>query len=147
MRQHHERRALPYSPEQMFDLVADVESYPRFIPWVEALRVLRSDVEDGQGTLTADMSVGYKMFRESFRSEVTLDRDAKTIGVNYIRGPLKSLTNDWRFEPAEGGCVVDFTITFSFRNRLMQMAANQLMEKGFMRLVGAFEAEARRRYG
>ena len=150
MPSHHERRRLPHRPEQVFDLVADVRAYPDFIPWVEALRVRREDVADGQGTLTADMVVGYKMFRESFRSDVTLDRAAGTVGVDYVRGPLKHLKNDWRFEPdpeREDGCVVDFRIDFSFRNRLMQAAAGQLMERGFMRLVEAFEREAARRYG
>ena len=147
---HHERRRLPHEPTQVFDLVADVRRYPDFIPWVEALRVRREDVADGQGTLTADMVVGYKMFRESFRSDVTLDREAGTIGVDYVRGPLKHLKNDWRFaaDPERaGGCIVDFSIDFSFRNRLMQAAAGQLMERGFMRLTEAFEAEADRRYG
>ena len=147
---HHERRSLPHAPEQVFDLVADVRGYPDFIPWVEALRVRREDVTEGTGTLTADMVVGYKMFRESFRSDVTLDRTARTIGVEYVRGPLKHLRNDWRFEDdpdRAGGCVVDFRIDFSFRNRLMQAAAGQLMDRGFMRLVEAFEREADRRYG
>ena len=150
MPSHHERRRLPHAPEAVFDLVADVRSYPDFIPWVEALRVRREDVADGTGTLTADMVVGYKMFRESFRSDVTLDRRARTIGVDYVRGPLKRLKNDWRFEDdpeREGGCVVDFRIDFAFRNRLMQAAAGQLMERGFLRLVEAFEREAERRYG
>ena len=147
---HHERRRLPHEPKQVFDLVADVRRYPDFIPWVEALRVRREDVTDGTGTLTADMVVGYKMFRESFRSDVRLDRAARTISVDYVRGPLKHLRNDWRFEDdpeREDGCIVDFRIDFSFRNRLMQAAAGQLMERGFMRLVQAFEAEADRRYG
>ena len=147
---HHERRRLPHRPEQVFDLVADVRGYPRFIPWVEALRVRREDVTDGTGTLTADMVVGYKMFRESFRSDVTLNREAGTIEVDYVRGPLRHLENDWRFEDdpeRPGGCVVDFTIDFAFKNRLMQAAAGQLMERGFMRLVAAFEREADARYG
>lgn len=147
---HHERRHLPHAPTQVFDLVADVRDYPRFIPWVEALRVRRETVTDGSGSLTADMVVGYKMFRESFRSDVTLNRAARTIGVDYVRGPLKHLKNDWRFEDDPenpNGCIVDFTIDFSFKNKLMQAAAGQLMERGFMRLVGAFEAEADRRYG
>ena len=140
---HHERTKVPFQPQQMFDLVAAVEDYPKFIPWIEALRV-----RAGQGTneLTADMVVGYKMFRESFRSQVTLDRDAGVIDVRYVKGPLKTLTNKWGFEPDPAGCVVDFAITFEFRNRLMQAVANQLIDKAFMRLSGAFIAEAHRRY-
>lgn len=148
MTEHHERRHVAYSPEQMFDLVADVRDYPRFIPWMEALRVRREDVTDGKGTLTADAVIGYKMFRERFTSEVAMDREARTIAVDYVKGPLKHLRNDWRFEPGEeGGCLVDFRIDFAFRNRVMQVAAGQLMDRGFMRLVQAFEEEAARRYG
>jgi coenzyme Q-binding protein COQ10 len=146
MPDHEERRVLPYAPEQMFDLVASVRDYPAFIPWVEALRVVRDDTHEGSGTLTADMLVRYKMFTETFRSDVTLDREALTIKVDYVRGPLKKLVNDWRFLPHPEGCAVDFYVAFEFRNRLMQMAAGQLMDKGFLKLVGAFEAEAARRY-
>ena len=147
MPQHHERRVLPYAPGQVFDLVADVRAYPRFLPWVEALRVREEAVTDGQGRLVADMIVGYKVFRESMRSEVTLDRANGAIDVAYVRGPLERLVNEWRFEDDPGGCAVDFSIDFAFRSRLMSAAAGQLMEKGFLRLVEAFEAEAGRRYG
>ena len=150
MPEHHERRVLPYTPAQVFDLVADVRAYPRFLPWVEALRVREDRVTGGKGRLVADMVVGYKMFRETMRSEVTLDREAGAIDVTYVRGPLERLVNEWRFEDdpdGTGGCAVDFRIDFAFRSRLMSAAAGQLMEKGFMRLVGAFEAEAARRYG
>ena len=150
MPQHHEKRVLPYAPGQVFDLVADVRAYPRFLPWVEALRVREDRVTDGQGRLVADMVVGYKMFRETMRSEVTLDRAAGRIDVSYVKGPLERLVNEWRFadDPGgTGGCLVDFRIDFAFRSRLMSAAAGQLMEKGFLRLVSAFEAEAARRYG
>lgn len=148
MTEHHERREVPYTAEQMFDLVADVRGYPRFIPWMEALRVRQEDVSDGVGTLTADAVIGYKVFRERFTSEVTLDRPSTTIGVDYVKGPLQRLRNDWRFEPrGGGGCVIDFRIDFAFRNRVMQAAAGQLMDRGFLRLVQAFEEEAARRYG
>ena len=143
----HERRFLPYTPEQVFDLVADVRSYPRFVPWIEALRVREDTVTDGRGRLVADMVVGYKMFRETMRSAVDLDRAARTIDVDYVRGPLERLTNNWRFEAAEGGATVDFRIDFAFKSRLMSAAAGQLMERGFLRLVESFEAEAARRYG
>lgn len=146
MGSHQETTIVPFTPQQMFDLVADVEDYPRFIPWIEALRVRNRDVEDGTGSLTADMVVKYKMFRESFRSEVTLDREAGTINVAYVKGPLKSLINEWRFEPHEEGCRIDFCIEFEFRNILMQTLATQLIDKAFMRLSGAFIDEAHRRF-
>lgn len=143
MGSHHERTVVPFLPHQMFDLVAAVEDYPNFIPWIDALRV-----RSGQGTdqLTADMVVGYKMFRESFRSEVTLNRDALSIDVRYVRGPLKTLTNAWRFEPDPKGSIVNFSIAFEFRSRLLQTVANQLIDKAFRRLSGAFIDEAHRRY-
>jgi coenzyme Q-binding protein COQ10 len=146
MGQHSERTFVPFTPEQMFDLVADVDDYPRFIPWIEAIRIRDDQVTDGVGQLTADMVVGWRMFRESFRSEVKLDRAAGTIDVHYIRGPLKRLTNDWVFEPAPGGCIVDFCIDFEFKNVLMQTLATQFIDKAFKRLSGAFIEEAHRRY-
>ncbi len=146
MGKHQERTLVPFEPMEMFDLVADVEDYPRFIPWIEALRVRERHVTDGQGQLTADMVVGYKMFRESFRSVVDLNRSASRIDVAYVRGPLKSLTNHWAFEPAPEGCMIDFCIEFEFKNILMQTVANQLIDKAFKRLSGAFIDEAHRRY-
>lgn len=146
MNEHHERISVPFRPGQMFDLAMDVRSYPRFIPWVEALRVL-TDEDDGViRHLSADMVVRYSVFRESFRSQVTADCQAHTIDVRYVQGPLKNLTNHWRFEPHPEGCMVDFRLTFAFRNRLMQAAANRFVEHGFKRLAGAFIKEAHRRY-
>lgn len=143
---HQERTTVPFTSKDMFDLVADVEDYPRFIPWIEALRITdRREGARGE-ELTADMVVKFKMFRETFRSHVTLDREADKIDVRYVRGPLKTLSTVWRFEPAPQGCVVDFCVNFEFRNRLMQTVAMQLIDKAFKRLSGAFIAEAHRRY-
>lgn len=146
MRTHQEKSLVPFTPAQMFDLVADVTTYPHFIPWIEALRVREDNIVAGHGLLTADMIVKYKLFRETFRSEVTFDRTAKSIDVAYVRGPLKSLTNHWQFVEAREGCLIDFRISFEFRNILMQTLANQLIDKVFMRLSGAFIDEAHRRY-
>ena len=130
----------------MWDLVMDVETYPRFIPWVEALRVIKNAEEGSVRRLSADMGVRYSMFRESFRSEVDADRSEGRIDVRYVRGPLKDLANHWRFEPAEKGCIVNFELTFAFKNRLMQAAANKFVDFGFKRLSGAFIDEAHKRY-
>jgi len=146
MTTHNERVVVPFLPEQMFDLVIAVRDYPKFIPWVEALRVLTDKMKDGQGEITADMRVGYSMFRETFRSHVIADREAGTIHVDYVRGPLKDLANHWRFEPHDKGCVVDFRLEFAFKNRLMQAAASKFVDFGFKRLSGAFIDEAHRRY-
>lgn len=150
MPQHHERRVLPFAPDQLFELVSDVRSYPRFLPWVSALRVLEDGTEAGAGTMTAEMAVGYKAFRETMRCRVRLDRADRAIHVDYLRGPLRRLVNDWRFEPVPGradATLVDFRVDFEFRSRIMAVAARALLDKGVLRLVEAFEAEASRRYG
>ncbi|MEM9840106.1 MAG: type II toxin-antitoxin system RatA family toxin [Pseudomonadota bacterium] len=146
MSSHHERIPVPFHPEQMWDLVMDVETYPRFIPWVEALRVVKRAEEGSVRRLSADMVVRYSMFRESFRSEVNADREAGKVDVRYVRGPLKDLENHWVFEPTEKGCIVNFELKFAFKNRLMQTAATKFVDFGFKRLSGAFIDEAHRRY-
>lgn len=143
---HHERIAVPFTPEQMFDLVLDVRTYPRFIPFVEALRVTNDELEGGTGKLCADMVVRYTVFRETFRSEVVADRSAKTIDVRYVKGPLQSLSNNWAFEEHPKGCMIDFKLNFVFKNRLMQAAASKFIDHGFKRMSGAFIKEAHRRY-
>lgn len=138
----------PYSAAQMFDLVADVDRYPEFLPWCVALRVVERSVDDnGCGTITADMVVAYKMFRERFRSKVLLDQPAGQIDVEYISGPFRSLQNIWRFvdlpdsSPAAGS-VIDFEIAFEFRNFLLQATAQAVFDKVFSRMSGAFVERA-----
>ncbi|MEM9810741.1 MAG: type II toxin-antitoxin system RatA family toxin [Pseudomonadota bacterium] len=146
MTTHHERIPVPFKPQDMYDLVLDVTDYPRFIPWVQALRVRSDENKEGLRLITADMVVKYSVFRETFRSEVTADPEAYTIDVRYVKGPLQNLANHWRFEGTEEGCVVDFKLDFAFKNRLMQAAANAFVDHGFKRLSGAFIDEAHRRY-
>ncbi|MFK3890309.1 type II toxin-antitoxin system RatA family toxin [Sphingomonas sp. NPDC079357] len=143
MPKHSETRRLPYTPEQMFDLVADVRHYPEFLPWVSAMRV-RKDTP--QETL-ADMIVGFKGLRETFTSKVT-KHHPETIRVEYIEGPLKYLNNDWRFRPdGEGGCLVDFSVDFAFKNRMFEMLAGQVFGVALRRMIGAFEDRAAKLYG
>ncbi|WP_426164186.1 type II toxin-antitoxin system RatA family toxin [Sandarakinorhabdus sp. DWP1-3-1] len=142
MPRHSETRRLPWSPEQMFDLVADIRRYPEFLPWVQAMRI-RSD--DGQ-TVVADMVVGFKMVRERFTSRVLLERPAK-LHVDYIDGPLKYLKNDWHFRAAPGGCDVDFSVDFEFRNKMFERLAGMFFGEAFKRMVGAFETRAAAIYG
>ena len=147
MPSHHDRQKVPFSCDQMFDLVADVPDYPEFIPWCEAIRVRKDDVEEGRGELIADMIVRYKIFREKFRSKVYLDRENHVIHVDYIEGPFKRLQNVWKFEPQpEGGCIVDFHIDFEFKNMLLQAAAMQVFDKAFARMSDAFIGRARELY-
>ena len=142
MPKHSETRHLPYTPEQMFDLVADVARYPEFLPWVSAMRV-RSDTPT---ETVADMIVGFKGLRETFTSRVTKDRPG-AIDVEYLDGPLKYLRNNWRFRPEEQGCAVDFTVDFACKNRVFEMLAGQVFGTALRRMIGAFEDRAARLYG
>lgn len=139
----------PYSATQMFDLVADVDRYPEFLPWCVALRVVERSVGGGgHETITADMVVAYKMFRERFRSKVLLDRPSGQIDVEYISGPFRSLQNIWRFvDLPDGGSVIDFEIAFEFRNFLLQATAQAVFDKVFSRMSGAFVERADDVYG
>lgn len=142
MPKHSETRHLPYTPEQMFDLVADVARYPEFLPWVSAMRV-RSDTPT---ETVADMIVGFKGLRETFTSRVTKARP-DSIDVEYLDGPLKYLRNNWRFRPEEQGCAVDFTVDFAFKNRVFEMLAGQVFGTALRRMIGAFEDRAAKLYG
>lgn len=142
MPKHSETRHLPYTPEQMFDLVADVARYPEFLPWVSAMRV-RSDTPT---ETVADMIVGFKGLRETFTSRVTKERPG-LIDVEYLDGPLKYLRNNWRFLPEEQGCAVDFTVDFAFKNRVFEMLAGQVFGTALRRMIGAFEDRAAKLYG
>jgi coenzyme Q-binding protein COQ10 len=135
---------VPYAASEMFALVADVERYPDFIPWCVALRV----VERGEGTLLADMVVAYKVFRERFRSRVTLDPEGARITATYVDGPFRSLRNEWSFrDRAGGGSTIDFLIDFEFRNFILQATAQQVFDKAFARMADAFVARAKTVYG
>ena len=138
-----ETRKLPYSCEQMFDLVADVARYGEFLPWVIATRV-RSDSET---EMVADMLVGFKAIREKFTSKVVKDRP-RTINVHYVDGPLRDLDNSWAFRPsADGGCEVDFCVDFTFRNAVFEALAGQYFDRAFRKMVEAFEQRADDLYG
>ncbi|TNE44008.1 MAG: type II toxin-antitoxin system RatA family toxin [Sphingomonadales bacterium] len=143
MPRHNETRHLPYSPEQMFDLVADVRAYEQFLPWVSAIRV-RSDSET---EMIADMIVGFKGLSESFTSRVLKDRP-NSVHVDYLDGPLKHLSNDWRFRSdGEGGVLIDFEVDFAFKNKLFEMIAGQMFDKALRKMIGAFETRAQALYG
>ena len=142
MPSHRETRALPYSPEQMFDLVADVKRYPEFLPWVAAMRVRR----DSATETVADMIVGFKGLRESFTSRVEKER-ARRIHVDYVDGPLKFLRNEWLFRPEGRGCAVEFAVDFQFKNRVFEMLAGQVFGQALRRMIGAFESRAAQLYG
>jgi coenzyme Q-binding protein COQ10 len=139
---HAERRFVPYSDAQLFDLVADVAKYPQFLPWCVGARI-RSRVEN---VLHADLTVGFGPFRESFGSRVTLERPHR-VGVIYERGPFKYLNNTWNFSPDPKGCQVDFFVDFEFRSRILQAAIGVVFGEAVRRMVNAFEIRARAVYG
>ncbi|MEK9671571.1 MAG: type II toxin-antitoxin system RatA family toxin [Rhodospirillaceae bacterium] len=142
---HAEIRRLKYPPEKMFDLVADVEQYPEFLPWCIATRIR----EKSDRLLVADMVIGFKVFREKFTSRVQLDRPAMRIGVAYTDGPFKYLKNHWVFNPAADGaeCDVDFFVDFEFRSKLLQSAISVVFNEAVTKMVNAFEKRAEDLYG
>lgn len=143
MPRHSETRSLAFSPEQMFDLVADVSRYPEFLPWVSAARVS----DDEAGGLKADLVIGFGGFKERFTSRVRKERPGRLM-VEYVDGPLKFLTNEWTFAPdRSGGCTLGFRVEFAFRSRLLQAVANRFFDRALRHMIAAFEARAEYLYG
>lgn len=141
---HAEKRPLPYTPGQLFDLVAGVEKYPEFLPWCIATRIRKRE----ENLIVADMVIGFKMFRERFTSRVRLDRAAMRIDVEYADGPFKFLANHWQFEPdGHGGTVIDFYVDFEFRSKILEKAIGVVFNEAVGRMVGAFEKRAKQLYG
>ncbi|HJQ18231.1 MAG TPA: type II toxin-antitoxin system RatA family toxin [Allosphingosinicella sp.] len=143
MPRHSETRTLPYSPDQLFELVADVKRYPEFLPWVAATRI-RSNSET---LMIADLVVGFKSLKETFTSRVTKQRPRRIL-VEYVEGPLKYLRNDWKFEPdGRGGTRLGFCVDFAFKSRVFEAIAGQMFDRALRRMIAAFEARAHALYG
>jgi len=143
MPRHSETRNLPYSPEQLFDLVADVGRYQEFLPWVAATRI-RADSET---EMLADLVVGFKALKETFTSKVRKARPHE-IEIDYVEGPLKYLHNNWKFHPdGTGGTNVEFCVDFAFRSRIFETLAGQMFDRALRRMIGAFEERAAALYG
>lgn len=143
MPHHHEHRNLPHSAAQMYDLVADVARYPEFLPWVSAIRIRK----DYDTEMLADMIVGFKSLRETFSSRV-VKVPKSSITVDYLDGPMKHLNNVWKFEEtAGGGSTVDFTVDFSFRNRVFEALAGQFFDSALRKMTSAFIDRADALYG
>jgi coenzyme Q-binding protein COQ10 len=143
---HAERRVLPYTPQQLYDLVSDVERYPEFLPWCVAARIR----ERTDRLIVADLAIGFRLFRERFTSRVTLSPDAPEgprIDTTYAHGPFKHLRNHWVFHPHERGCEIDFFVEFEFRSRLLQATIEMLFHEAVHRMVAAFETRAAKLYG
>ena len=140
---HAEHRVLPYTPDQLFDLVADIEHYPEFLPWCIATRVRQRE----ERRLVADLVIGFKMIRERFTSIVVLDPADGRIDVSYAEGPMRHLKNHWLFLPHAQGCEIDFYVDFEFRSKILQKIMGALFHEAVKRMVSAFEVRARQLYG
>ena len=139
---HAERQIVRYTPDQLFDLVADVGKYPQFLPWCTAARVRSRTASE----LLADLTIGFGPFRENFTSRVTLDRPQR-VKVRYETGPFRYLNNQWGFLPHPSGCEVDFFVDFEFRSRILQAAIGVVFNEAVRRMVGAFNKRAGAVYG
>lgn len=143
MPSHSETRTLRYSADQMYGLVADVASYPKFLPWTAAARVRSVTPQpDGSEVMEADLVISFKVFRERFTSRVVLWPEDHRIETEYLDGPFKYLKSNWRFHDVDGGCEVAFDVDFAFKNRLLQSAADLFFFEAMKRIVRAFEERA-----
>ena len=147
MPQFETRRLVKHSPDRMYDLVADVEKYPEFLPLCDGLTVRSKKERDGKTLLVADMTVGYKAIRETFTTQVLLKPEERAIDVKYLDGPFRYLDNRWRFEPTDdGGCSVYFFIDYEFKSRLLGALMGSMFDRAFRMFAEAFEARADRIY-
>lgn len=145
---HSETRELPYSAQQMYDLVADVARYPEFLPWTAAARIRETTDKGDHVILLADLVISFKVFRERFGSRVTLWPDARKIDTEYLDGPFKKMVSNWAFdEVSETSCNVHFHVDFEFRNKLLQTTATIFFNEAMTRVVRAFENRAKALYG
>jgi coenzyme Q-binding protein COQ10 len=138
---HSEHKLLPYTADQLFDMVADVKDYPRFIPWCQAARIRQSE----EKLIVADLEIGFGPFRESFASHVELDRP-RAVMVRAVDGPLEHLTNQWVFTPVRSLTRIDFTVDFQFKSHLLDHVANSMFHEASLRMMGAFEQRAHSLY-
>jgi coenzyme Q-binding protein COQ10 len=141
-------RRVRHGASEMFDLVADVEHYPEFVPLCQSLTMRQRIKQDGKEVIVADMTVAYKMIRETFTSRVTLDRPNLQILVEYLEGPFRRLNNCWNFRPVEDQvCEVDFFLDYEFRSRTLGMLMGRVFDAAFRRFAAAFERRADQVYG
>jgi coenzyme Q-binding protein COQ10 len=149
MPQFSTKRRVRHSASDMFDLVADVERYPQFVPLCQSLRVRkRSNEGEGKEVIVADMTVAYKFIRETFTSRVTLERPKLEILVEYLEGPFQKMNNRWNFRPAgDDACDVEFFIAYEFRSRTLGVLMGAMFETAFRRFSAAFERRADEVYG
>jgi coenzyme Q-binding protein COQ10 len=145
---HSETRHLPYTAQQMYDLVADVAKYPQFLPWCAAARIRRTYAAGEAQVLEADLVISFKVFRERFGSRVTLHAEDRRIDTEYLDGPFKYMKSDWQFaDAADGGCNISVHVDFEFKNAILQGIIGVVFNEAMQRVVKAFEARAADLYG
>ena len=144
MPQHSESRVVPYDADLMFAIVADVECYPEFLPWVVSLRVLSRAKDEGKDIIVAEMQVGFSALRERYTSRIVMDPVARRIDVRQVHGVFRELENCWRFTPEGKGCRIDFYVAFEFRSRLLSAIAGSAMSLAVSTMTHAFEERARK---
>jgi coenzyme Q-binding protein COQ10 len=145
---HSETKRLPYTARQMYDLVADVGSYPKFLPWNSAARIRsRTPIAGGGEVMEADLVISFKVFRERFGSRVTLWPEQMKIDTEYLDGPFRHMRSNWVFRDIPGGCEVDFHVDFEFRNAILQGIIGVVFNDAMQRIVRAFERRAADLYG
>jgi coenzyme Q-binding protein COQ10 len=145
MPQHSESRMVPYDAGLMFAIVADVERYPEFLPWVVSLRVLsRAKDDEDREIIVAEMQVGFSALRERYTSRIVMDPAARRIDVRQVHGVFRELENCWRFTPEGNGCRIDFYVAFEFRSRLLSAIAGGAMSLAVSTMTRAFEERARK---
>ena len=139
---HTEKRIMPYTAKQMYDLVADVETYLDFLPWCAASRIRKVTKDSHNTIIEADLIIAFKVFRERFGSRVTLKAEKFSIDVEYLDGPFKYLNNHWIFRDVDGGCEADFFVDFEFKSRVLQALIGVVFNEAMQRIVKAFEMRA-----
>ena len=144
---HAETRILPYSAQQMYDLVGDVANYPKFLPWTAAARIKSIEDRGDHSVMDADLVISFKVFRERFTSRVVLWPERKHIDTEYLDGPFKYMKSNWSFADVEGGCEVSFFVDFEFRNAILQKIIGVVFNEAMQRVVKAFEKRAQALYG
>jgi coenzyme Q-binding protein COQ10 len=144
---HSEKRTIPYSARQMYELVADVAAYPEFLPWCAAARINKRCTTETGEVIEADLVISFKLFRERFASRVTLNPETNSVDVEYLDGPFRYLNNHWHFTDVDGGCDVDFFVDFEFKSKVLQAVIGVVFSEAMQRIVRAFDDRARALYG
>ncbi|ATC24731.1 type II toxin-antitoxin system RatA family toxin [Caulobacter vibrioides] len=147
MHRHVVTKVLPYTPDQLFELVGDVEAYPKFVPWITGMRTWNGRVDGPVSTVDAEAQVGFSFLREKFATRVRRDKDARSIDVSLLYGPFKRLSNGWRFMPEGDATRVEFVIEFAFKSALLDAMLAANVDRAAGKLIACFEARAQQLHG